>query len=407
MELPAIFPCVVGLDVHQAKISACALIEQPDGTLTVEHRQFGAFKRDRRALAEWVRTLGPDVVVMESTGIYWKSPYAALERVGIAAWVVNARHVKNVPGRKTDVADAQWLAILARAGLLRASFIPPADIRHLRLIARQRQKLGGMLASEKNRLHKLLTEAGIRLNVLVSDIHGQAGRAMVKALIEGQPIPEILALAGRLRASREELFEALQPEELSEAHRFVLSEIMAPIEELEARMGRFEQTLLAGLAAWEPQLVLLQTLPGVERIGAAMLLVEIGTDMASFASAEKLASWVGICPGNNESAGKRKSGKTRKGNAWVRRLLCEFAQAASRSRCALKEKFKALSIRKGHKKAIVALAHKMLRIIFAMLKNHTPYQDQAVDYEELLVQRNAPRWIKMLLKHGFISPAST
>ena len=407
MELPAIFPCVVGLDVHQAKISACAMIEQPDGTLTVEHRQFGAFKRDRRALAEWVRTLGPDVVVMESTGIYWKSPYAALERVGIAAWVVNARHVKNVPGRKTDLADAQWLAILARAGLLRASFIPPADIRHLRLIARQRQKLGGMLASEKNRLHKLLTDAGIRLNVLVSDIHGQAGRAMVKALIEGQPIPEILELTGRLRASREELFEALQPEELSDAHRFVLSEIMAHIEELEARMGRFEQTLLAGLAAWEPQLVLLQTLPGVDRIGAAMLLVEIGTDMASFASAEKLASWVGICPGNNESAGKRKRGKRRKGNAWVRRLLCEFAQAASRSRCALREKFKALSIRKGHKKAIVALAHKMLRIIFAMLKNHTPYQDQAVDYEELLVQRNAPRWIKMLLKHGFISPAST
>jgi len=382
------------------------MIEQPDGTLTVEHREFGAFKRDRRALAEWVRTLGPDLVVMESTGIYWKSPYAALERVGIAAWVVNARHVKNVPGRKTDVADAQWLATLARAGLLRASFIPPADIRHLRLIARQRQKLGGMLASEKNRLHKLLTDAGIRLNVLVSDIHGQAGRAMVKALIEGQPIPEILNLAGRLRASREELFEALQPEELSDAHRFVLSEIMAHIEELEARMGRFEQTLLAGLAPWEPQLVLLQTLPGVDRIGAAMLLVEIGTDMASFASAEKLASWVGICPGNNESAGKRKSGKIRKGNAWVRRLLCEFAQAASRSRCGLKEKFQALNIRKGHKKAIVALAHKMLRIIFAMLKNHTPYQDQAVDYEALLVQRNAPRWMKMLVKHGFIIPAS-
>jgi len=407
MELPAIFPCVVGLDVHQAKISACALIEQPDGTVTVEHREFGAFKRDRRALAEWVRTLGPDLVVMESTGIYWTSPYAALEQVGIAAWVVNARHVKNVPGRKTDVADAQWLATLARAGLLRASFVPPADIRHLRLIARQRQKLSGMLASEKNRLHKLLADAGIRLNVLVSDIHGQAGRAMVKALIEGQPLPEILDLAGRLRASREELFEALQPEQLSDAHRFVLSEIMAHIEELEARMGRFEQSLLAGLVAWEPQLVLLQTLPGVDRIGAAMLLVEIGTDMASFASAEKLASWVGICPGNNESAGKRKSGKIRKGNAWVRRLLCEFAQAASRSRCGLKEKFKALSIRKGHKKAIVALAHKMLRIIFAMLKNHTPYQDQAVDYEALLVQRNAPRWIKMLLKHGFISPAST
>ncbi len=402
MEFPVLYSCVVGLDVHQAKISACAVREQSDGTFTVEQRTFGAFKRDRRALAEWARSLAPDVVVMESTGIYWKSPYAALEAVGIRAWVVNARHVKNVPGRKTDVGDAQWLATLARAGLLRASFLPPAEIRHLRLIARQRQKLGGILSSEKNRLHKLLADAGIRLNVLVSDLHGRAGRAMVKALIEGRPVPEILNLAGRLRARREDLFEALQPEELSDAHRFVLSELMAHIEELEARMVRFDQTLLAGLAAWEPQLVLLQTLPGVDRIGAAMLLVEIGTDMTSFGSAAKLASWVGICPGNNESAGKRKSGKTRKGNAWVRRLLCEFAQAAARSRCGLKEKFRALSLRKGHKKSIVALAHKMLRIIFAMLKNHAPYQDQFVDYEELLVQRNAPRWIRTLVQYGYL-----
>jgi transposase len=242
--------------------------------------------------------------------------------------------------------------------------------------------------------------------VLVSDIHGQAGRAMVKALIEGKSVDEILNLAGRLRASRADLFEALQPEELSSAHLFVLSEIMAHIEELEARMGRFEQTLVEGLTAWTPQLVLLQTIPGIDRMGAAMLLVEIGADMQAFGNAEKLASWVGICPGNNESVGKRKSGKTRKGNAWVRRLLCEFAQAVARSRCALKEKFEALRIRKGHKKSIVALAHKMLRIIFAMLKNNTPYQDRVVDYEALIVKRNAPRWIKMLLKHGFISPAS-
>ena len=402
MELTPIYKRVVGLDVHQAKISACAVAEQPDGTVTVEHREFGAFKRDRRALAEWARAFGPDVVVMESTGIYWKSPYAALEAVGIVSWVVNARHVKTVPGRKTDVADAQWLATLARAGLLRASFVPPANIRHLRLIARQRQKLGGMLASEKNRLHKLLADAGIRLNVLVSDIHGQAGRAMVKALIDGKPMPEILNLAGRLRASRAELFEALQPEDLSDSHRFVLAEIMAHIEELEARMVRFECALVQGLTTWRPQLVLLQTIPGIDLMGAAMLLVEISADMNSFGSAEKLASWVGICPGNNESAGKRKSGKTRKGNAWVRRLLCEFAQAAARSRCALKDKFAALSIRKGHKKSIVALAHKMLRIIFAMLKNNTPYRDKVVDYEALSVQRNAPRWIKMLIKHGFM-----
>jgi transposase len=277
----------------------------------------------------------------------------------------------------------------------------------LTLIARQRQKLGGMLASEKNRLHKLLADAGIRLNVLVSDIHGQAGRAMVKALIAGKPIHEVLDLAGRLRASRADLFEALQPEELSSAHLFVLAEIMAHIEELEARMARFEQALLAGLSAWRPQLILLQTIPGIDIMGATMLLVEISADMESFGSAERLASWVGICPGNNESAGKRKSGKTRKGNAWVRRLLCEFAQAAARSRCALKDKFAALSIRKGHKKSIVALAHKMLRIVFAVLKSSLPYRDRAVDYEALSVQRNAPRWMKMLIKHGFIEAGAS
>ncbi len=406
MDITPIHKRVIGLDIHQNKISTCAIAEQADGAVTVEHREFGGFKRDRKALAQWVREFAPDVVVMESTGIYWKSPYAALEKVGIAAWVVNARHVKTVPGRKTDVADAQWLATLARAGLVRASFIPPADVRYLRLIARQRQKLGGMLAAEKNRLHKLLADAGVRLNVLVSDIHGQAGRAMVKALIAGQSMSEILDCAGRLRASRTELFEALQPEELSARHLFVLAEIMAHIEFLEAMMARFEKELLGGLHAWQPQLVLLQTIPGIDAMGAAMLLVEIGPDMTSFGSAQRLASWVGICPGNNESAGKRKSGRTRKGNAWVRRLLCEFAQAASRSRCALKDKFAALAIRKGHKKSITALAHKMLRIIYAMLTDGTHYQDRSVDYEALAVQRNAPRWIKMLVKHGYLPAAA-
>lgn len=406
MEITPIYPRVIGLDVHQAKITACALAEQADGTVTVEQREFGAFQRDRRALAAWAQALGPAVVVMESTGIYWKSPYAALERVGIQAWVVNARHVKAVPGRKTDIADAQWLAMLARAGLLRGSFVPPAERRHLRLIARQRQKLGGMLASEKNRLHKLLTDAGIRLNVLVADRHGQAGRAMVKAIIAQEPPAEILKHTGRLKASRQEVFEALQTEDLSPAHRFVLAETVSHIAELEARMRRFEGQLLNGLAPWPSLLVLLQTVPGIDQIGAALLLVEVGTEMAAFGSAERLASWVGICPGNHESAGKRQSGKTRRGNAWVRRLLCEFAQAAARSRCALREKFNALKIRKGHQKASVALGHKLLRILYAILSRRTPYQDRTVDYEALMVQRNAPRWIKMLRKHGFITPAT-
>jgi transposase len=303
------------------------------------------------------------------------------------------------------VADAQWLATLARAGLLRASFIAKADLRSLRHIARQRQKLGGMLASEKNRLHKLLTDAGIRLGVVVSDLHGQSARAMIKAIITGKSVPEVLSLASnRLRASREDIFEALQAEELSLAHRFVLSEIMAHIEEIEARMARFDAELLRSLvdAGYQMPLQLLQTLPGIDLMGAAMLLVEIGADMSVFGNAQRLASWVGICPGNNESAGKRKSGRIRKGNAWVRRLLCEFAQAAARSRCALKAKFQSLSVRKGHKRSIVALGHKMLRTIYAILSKKTHYVDKTVDYEALMVARNAPRWLQMLVKHGFV-----
>ena len=379
------------------------VVEHDDGRVEVTKRDFGAFKRDRRALAQWALEIRSEVLVMESTGVYWKSPFAALEAVGIIAWVVNARHVKAVPGRKTDMADAQWLATLARAGLLRASFIPPVEFRQLRLVARQRQKLVGMCSAEKNRLHKLLNDAGIRINVLVADSHGASARAMVKALIADQPMHEVLDRKGRLRTSREDLFEALSPKQFSATHRFVAEEIIQHIEQIEQRIARMDQYLLDGLRAWQPQLNLLQTLPGIDLQGAATLLVEIGADMAVFGSAERLASWVGICPGNNESAGKRKTGRIRKGNAWVRRLLCEFAQAAARTRCALKAKFESLTIRKGHKKSIVALAHKMLRTVYAMLATGAHYQDRSVDYEALSVARNAPRWIKMLRKHGFVA----
>jgi transposase len=186
MELTPMHKRVIALDVHQAKITACAVVQHDDGRVEVSKRDFGAFKRDRRALAQWALEVRPEVVVMESTGVYWKIPFVALEAVGIVAWVVNARHVKAVPGRKTDMADAQWLATLARAGLLRASFIPPKDMRELRLVARQRHKLVGMCSAEKNRLHKVLVDAGIRINVLVTDIHGASARAMVKALIAGK-----------------------------------------------------------------------------------------------------------------------------------------------------------------------------------------------------------------------------
>jgi transposase len=406
MELVPIHKRVIGLDVHQAQITACAIIEEASGETRIEQRQFGGFKRDRRELAAWAATLRPDEVVMESTGIYWKSPYAALEAAGIRATVVNARHVKQVPGRKTDIGDAQWLATLARAGLLRGSFVPPAKLRELRLIARQRQKLVGLLSSEKNRMHKVLTDAGVRLGVVVSDIHGQSARAMIKGILQGQAPNEVLALASRrLKASREVLHDALQGE-LTASHRFVLDELLRHIEELEARIARFDARLLHELASEHNALALLQTLPGVDTIGAAMLLVEIGSDMSVFGNPDRLASWVGICPGNNESAGKRKSGRVRKGNPYLRRLLCEFAHAASRTKSAFHAKFQSLIVRRGHKRAIVALAHKMLRTLFFMLKRGDYYRDSATNYEQLSVQRNASRWIKALTRFGFIPAAA-
>ena len=403
MELIAIHKRVIGLDIHQAQVTACAMVELPDGSIHITHRQFGTFRRDRRALAEWAQSIAPDEVVMESTGIYWKSPYAALEHVGIYAKVVNARHVKNVPGRKTDIGDAQWLAMLSRAGLLRGSFVPPEKMRQLRLISRQRQKLVSMLASEKNRLHKILNDGGIRLGVVVSDVHGQSARAMTKALIDGQQPQDVLKLASkRLKKPRAEILEALHGE-LSDNHRFALNELMSHIEYLEERIARFDARLLTGLEEEQPVLQLLQTIPGIDLIGAAMLLVEIGTDMSVFGSADRLASWVGICPGNNESAGKRKSGRTRKGNSYVRHLLCECAHAASRTTSVFQTKYKSLAIRRGHKRAIVALAHKLLRTCYFMISRGEYYRDSTIDYEAMAVKRNAPRWIKALKKFGYIN----
>jgi transposase len=403
MELTPIYHSVVALDVHQAKLTVCALFEDQHGEVQVELKEFGGFKRDRQAMAEWVASFAPQTVVMESTGIYWKSPYAALEEVGIQALVVNAHHVKQVPGRKTDIADAQWLAILARSGLLKGGFVPPSNFRHLRLLSRQLQKLTGILSGEKNRLHKVLADGGIRLSVVVSDIHGQSARKMVKGLLAGETPKQVLAYASkRLKASDEELLDALDGE-LSDTHHFVASQILEHIESLEARIGCFQQHLLEALQPQQDILHALQTIPGLDRIGAAMLLVEIGDDMQAFGCPEKLAAWAGVCPGNNESAGKRKAGRKRKGNPYVRRILCEAANAASRTRSGLADKFQALLIRRGRKRAIFALAHKILKIVFVLISRGDYYRDATIDYEALSVERNAPRWIRMLRKYGYIT----
>jgi transposase len=394
---------VAALDVHQAKLTVCVLFENEQSEVVTQIREFGGFKRDRREMAAWVASFQPELVVMESTGIYWKSPYAALEWYGLKLAVVNARHVKQVPGRKTDINDAQWLAILARSGLLRGGFVPHRHFREYRLIARQLQKLTGMASGERNRLHKLLTDAGIRLSVVISDLSGKSAKAMIKGLLAGETPEQLVTYADpRLKASPDDLREALEGD-LSDSHRFVIQELMAHLDELDARILRFRQTLLSHLSPYQVILQNLQTLPGIDEFSAAMILVEIGDDMAAFGSPAKLASWAGVCPGQNESAGKRKSTRARKGNPYLRRILCEAANAASRTRCSLQDKFKGLLIRRGRKRTIFAIAHKLLKTVFLLIQRGDYYRDAQTDYEALSVQRNAPRWIKKLIQFGYIT----
>ena len=401
MDIQPLFACAVGMDIHLMVIHVCVIVQVQDNEPEVHRRQFGTFKRDLRAMADWIAAFSPDTVVMESTGLYWKSPYSYLERVGLRARVVNAQHVKQVPGRKTDTSDAEWLAMLARAGLLRGSFIPPEQLRNLRQVSRYHHRTTAMLAAEKNRLAKVLSDAGIRLSGVVSDLHGVAARAMIDCLLGGGTPEQALAHAGRLRAPKEELLASLQGE-LSEEHLFIASMICRHIDVLETQLADLERHLLEGLKPQEAALQLLLTIPGIDRVAAARLLVEIGDDMAVFGRPDRLAKWAGMCPGNHESAGKRKRGNTAPGNRYVRTVLCEIAWAAPRTASQFKSRFQGLVIRRGTKKAIVAIGHKVLKIVFVLLSRQVPYRDSTVDYAALTVKRNAPRWIRALKQFGYL-----
>lgn len=404
-QLETLHKRVAGIDVHRMKHVVTVLIEDDTGNLTRHPREYGGFKRDLKALAAWLRELGVELVILESTGIYWKSVYARLEEVDLRIWVANAHHVKNVPGRKADVADSEWLAQLGRYGLVRPSFIPPKDLRELRLVSRYRRKVQANLAAEANRLHKILDDAGIELGGLVADINGQAARAMVDGLIDGLAPSELIKLSGRLKAPRESLLASLDGD-LSARHRLVWEEIREHMRQLERHLERHLEKLDAYLRdamvpyawAW----TVLQTIPGIGEIAAALILIEIGEDLAHFGSADRFASWAALCPGNNESAGKRKSGKTRKGNSMVRYLLCEAANGAIRTLSVFREKYRGLVVRRGHKKAIVAIAHKMIRTIGFMFTRRQTYRDSGFDYAAANVKKNAPRWIKALETHGYV-----
>ena len=366
-----------GLDVHQATTVACLLIVLKNGTVQKQVRTFGTTTRELVGLREWLLAEGCTHVAMESTGVYWKPVYAVLEGGALQIVVANAQHVKKVPGRKTDVKDAEWIADLLCHGLLRSSFVPPKPIRELRDLTRYRRKLVESQAAERNRLLKLLETANIKLASVATDVFGVSGRLMLRALIEGKASTQEMAelARGRLRQKISELEPALEGK-LEEHHRFLLRLQLDRLEAAEKDLAVLEQRIQEKLKPYAAQLALLQEIPGVDWTLAAVIIAELGIDMKVFGNVSQLASWAGVCPGNNESAGKRKSSRIPKGNVYLKTALVEAANAGARTRGTyLRDKFYRLKARRGYKRAVVAVAHKILVAIYHMFSHQVCYNE--------------------------------
>jgi transposase len=397
--MEAIVECCAGLDVHQATVVACLNSGPPGKRSRKEVRTFGTTRPELEELRAWLAASGCTLVAMESTGIYWRPVYAVLE--GHFELIVgNAQHMKNVPGRKTDVKDGDWISDLARHGLIAPSFVPPRPIRDLRDLTRYRRKLSQVQAAERNRLIKLLESANIKLSGLISDVFGVSGRAMLRALIEGEESPAEMAqhARGRMRRKQPKLALALNGN-VDDHHRFLLRLQFERILAAEADLERLDERLRAKLAPYAEPLGWLMRIPGVDWVTAATIIAEIGVDMNAFVSAGHLASWTGICPGNNRSAGKQRSGKIRKGNVYLKAALVTAAIAASKTRrCYLREKHRRLRARRGEMRAHVAIAHKILVAAYHILATGSEYRDLGPTYLDQIDERRTARQLTRRLR---------
>jgi transposase len=374
-----------GLDVHQETVVACVLIGKPGWRPTKEVRTFRTMTRELEGLRDWLLSLGVTHVGMESTGVYWKPVYSVLEG-SFELIVGNARHIRNVPGRKTDVKDAEWIADLVRHGLIAKSFVPPPPLRELRELLRYRGKLVESQAAERNRLLKLLETANIKLASVATDVFGVSGRAMLKALIEGTASAETMAdlAKGQLRRKRVDLVLALEGR-VEDHHRFLLAIQLRRLEAAEADIAGLDQRIDEKLEPYRVAHALLMQIPGVDWVVAAVLIAEIGIDMSVFLSVYHLASWAGVCPGNHQSAGRQKSGRARKGNVHLRTMLVGAAISASRTKGSyLKDKFYRLKARRGGLRAALAIAHKILVAAYHMLATGADYKDLGEAYLDQL-----------------------
>ncbi len=369
-----------GLDVHKRVVVACVLTPGKRGQPEREVRSFSTMTRGLLDLGDWLEASGCTQVAMESTGSFWKPIYNLLEG-SFTVLVVNAQHMKAVPGRKTDVKDAEWIADLLRHGLLQPSFIPDRPERELRELTRYRTTLIRERAAEVNRIQKVLEGANIKLASVATNVVGVSGRAMLEALVAGDQAPEALAdlARGRLRAKRPALEEALTGR-LGQHQRFLLGVQLRHLDELDATIALVSEEVEARLRPFVDVARRLMTIPGVGVRTAQTILSEVGADMSRFPTAGHLASWAAVCPGHHESAGKQRSGRTRQGSPWLRSALVEAAQAASRSKTYLGAQYHRLAARRGARRAAMAVAHSILRIIYHLLKDGGTYEDLGVNY---------------------------
>ncbi len=371
--MQVIYPRCAGLDVHQKTVVVTIMMTEQDGTVQRKQQSFSTMTADLLALDDWLRQHQVEVIALESTGIYWRPVYSILEE-GRTVILVNARHMKAVPGRKTDLKDSEWIADLLRHGLLRASFIPPRPIRELREVARYRKTLIQERADEVNRLQKVLEMANLKLASVATDVLGKSGRAMLEAILGEQQDPTILAelARGRLRAKLPQLRQALEGR-VEPYHRLLIERMLAHIDFLEESILLVQQDIQGRLKPYKEAEELLESIPVLQEAAIATIISEIGVDMDRFPSDKHLASWAGVCPGNYESAGKRLSGKTTPGNPYLKAVLCELAWV---------------------------IAHKLLVIIYHVLKTKKPYTELGEEYfdqlEKTQIERRSVRRLEQL-----------
>jgi transposase len=400
-----------GIDVHKKTVVACVIVPGSDGQVLKVKQSFGTMQDELHDLAGWLKEQGVTTVAIESTGVYWKPVFNLLDGQ-FEILVVNPEHIKKLAGRKTDVADAEWIADLLRHGLLRGSFIPSALLRQLRDLTRYRTKLGDERSSEVNRVQKVLEDANIKMASVMSDVMGLSGRAILAQLVAGQTDPALLAdlAQGKLRKKQDQLEKALAGT-VNDHHRFLLAQHLSHIDYLDEAIEQLDQEIADKMGPFEAQLQVWDSLPGIGRWTAEIIVAEIGADLKPFEDAQHLASWSGMCPGNNESGGKRRSGKTRRGSKWLRRALTEAALAAARKKHSyFQAQYYRLVGRRGKQRAAVAVGHSLLVTGYYLITTQRAYQDLGDTYfderNRETAKRRAVRKLQQLGFHVQITPAT-